>query len=421
MNLPLLRGIRARYQHSIYTSFDRNVYILLSYSLGKGLQLAIGAITINLYAYSLGYRSDFIGVLAGMPALGSFLFAVPAGVLSDRFGRKPMILISAILTPITLIGTGLSTNPVVLLSFGFLNGVTASMYWITQLPLLTESTRVEQRVQALSINTFLLLGIGSFGSLVGGSIPEFVGHLLGMSANSTIPLRWGVLSAGIIVAITSIPLVFLREPPKDRQQVREISEQHRASESSGWSIVWLFVALLIPDVIFTTGESSVIGLLQLFFRLRYHLEPGTIGFLFTFIGVAGGTAALIAPRLAGRWGKLRTATTMQYLSIPVMLLTGFAPVALLATVGELFRAFFRGIFEPIYSAFVMEQVSSRWRATLSGFYGVTWGVGYSVGSSLAGFLQVHSGLSTPFIVGAVCLMVSPSLLLLRFSHVPATS
>ncbi len=72
-------------------SLSRNIYLMLLYTLGKGLQLSIAALTINLYAYSLGYRQDFIGVLTGMPALGAFVAGVPMGLLADRLGRKPMI------------------------------------------------------------------------------------------------------------------------------------------------------------------------------------------------------------------------------------------------------------------------------------------------------------------------------------------
>jgi len=74
----------------------------------------------------------------------------------------------------------------------------------------------------------------------------------------------------------------------------------------------------------------------------------------------------------------------------------------------------RGLFEPTYAAFAMSRVSSRYRATLSGFYSVTWSIGYSIGPIAAGFLQQHVSLSAGFVVGPVCLMISASLLRLFF-------
>src|ERR1051326_3989209 len=46
-----------------WRGFGRNVWLLLIYTLGKGFQISIGAVTINLYVYSLGYKQDFVGWL----------------------------------------------------------------------------------------------------------------------------------------------------------------------------------------------------------------------------------------------------------------------------------------------------------------------------------------------------------------------
>src|SRR5438874_4745153 len=87
-----------------------NVYLLLLFTMGKGFQLSISTLTLNYYVHSLGYRPDFIGVFSAMPAIGALIGAVPAGMLSDRFGRKPVLLLTAILTPIFLVGCALVTS-----------------------------------------------------------------------------------------------------------------------------------------------------------------------------------------------------------------------------------------------------------------------------------------------------------------------
>jgi len=74
----------------------------------------------------------------------------------------------------------------------------------------------------------------------------------------------------------------------------------------------------------------------------------------------------------------------------------------------------RTLIEPVYSAFAMEQVSPRQRATLAGFYSVTWSIGFSVGPTIAGWLQANVSLSTSFVFGSCCLLLAPSLLLTFF-------
>src|SRR6185437_3929427 len=142
----------------------------------------------------------------------------------------------------------------------------------------------------------------------------------------------------------------------------------------------------------------------------FRLEPGGLGVVLTLAGLLGGAMALTAPRIVRRWGKLRTATTMQYLTAPVMLLTGFAPWLPLSASAEFSRIVLRGLFEPTYAAFAMERVSSRNRATLSGFYSVTWSLGFSIGPTLAGWLFQHVGSTPVFIVGAICLTSAATLL-----------
>jgi MFS family permease len=398
----------------------RNVYLLLFFTLGKGMQLTIAILTVNYYAYSLGYRPDFIGVFSAMPALGAMVGALPMGLLADRWGRKPVLVISAILTPLFLMALGLVTSAPLLLIFSLLQGLVSTAYWVTNLPLLTESTTEKQRVGVLALNSFLLLGIGALGNLLGGAIPEFVAHALQVSAASTIPLRWGVISAALFTLIFGLPLWFLQEPKRGirKQSEPEASTEQLvvetpAEESKKWP-VGLFIKLLIPDLLFTTGEGAVVALMQLYFVLRFHLLPGSLGVIFTISGLAGGIFSLTAPLFVRRWSKLRLITVVQYLSAPLMLLIGLAPTLPLAIGGEYARSFMRTLIEPVYAAFAMEQMESKYRATLAGFYSVTWSIGFSIGPTVAGWLQTNVNLSASFAFGALCLLVCPSLLLMFF-------
>lgn len=422
-----------------------NVYLLLFFTLGKGFQLTIATLNITYYAHSLGYKPDFIGLLSAMPALGSLVSSVPSGILADRLGRKPVLIGTAILTPLFLASVGLITSAPFLLIFSLMQGIVSSAYWVTNLPLLTESTTERQRVGVLALNSFLLLGIGSLGNLLGGAIPEFVAGILHVSAASTVPLRWGVLSAAMVTLVFGLPLWFLHEPKRgDRlSKAQSVASTTTATELAPAGIasatesatntarakktstpraakeklpVFLFAKLLIPDLLFTMGEGAVVALIQLYFVLRFHLLPGPLGIIFTISGIMGGIFSLTAPLFVNRWGKLPIITTVMYASAPLMILIGFAPTLPFAIGGEYTRSFMRTLIEPVYAAFAMEQVSDRYRATLSGFYGVTWSIGFSIGPSIAGWLQTNVSLSTAFIFGAICLTLSASLLLTFFGR-----
>jgi MFS family permease len=334
-----------------------------------------------------------------------------------------------------LAAVGLSTSAPAMLTASVLNGVLSSAYWVTILPILTESTDEDQQVGVLAINSFLLLGVGALGSLVGGVVPEIVGSILHQPALSPVPMRFGVLAAATVAFLPVLPLFTLDAfpSPTPAPQAATTSEGTSAKPATPVvtqsaivdpvgrrALVTLFVKLLLPDLLATTGEGTVVGLLQLYFLLRFHLQPGSLGALFTLAGLLGGATALNAPRIVRRWGKLRTATTMQYLSAPAMLLTGFAPILPVAAAGEFSRIVLRGLFDPTYAAFTMEQVSGRYRATLSGFYSVTWSLGFSIGPTLAGWLFQNIGATPTFIVGAGCLFAAATLLRIFFGRKPPT-
>ncbi len=449
------------WQKSSFTPFlhlPRNVYLLLFFTLGKGFQLTIATLTVNYYAYSLGYHPDFIGLFSAMPALGALVSAVPIGMLADRVGRKPVLIATALLTPTSLAAIALGTSAPWLLICALIQGFVSSAYWVSNLPLLTSNTTEKQRVGVFALNSFLLLGMGSLGNLLGGMIPEFVAGLLHVSAASTVPLRWGVLTAAFFTLVFGLPLWLLRDDQRSRRSPAQtppsvpaeteallaatpsresqatptpapvLIENQAPATSSPLPVqpvaasastrekfpILLFVQLLGSDLLFTTGEGAVVALIQLYFVLRFHLLPGQLGVIFTISGFVGGIFALTAPLFTRRWGKLRIITTVMLLSAPLMVLTGFAPTLPLAVGGEYLRSFMRTLIDPVYAAFEMEQVSDRYRGLLAGCYSVTWSIGYSIGPSVAGWLQTYVNLSAAFLFGACCLIASASMLLSFF-------
>jgi MFS family permease len=442
--------------------YDRNVYLILLFTLGKGLQLSIAGLVTALYAYSLGFDKRFVGILVGVPAMGSLLASIPTGLLADRLGRKPLILIGSLLNPISLVAIGLSTQAPALLAASFLNGMLSDAYWVTSLPILTESTRDDQRVGVLAANNFLMLGIGALGSLLAGRITVLVAGIVGVPAISTVPLRVGLLTAALATFLPTIPLFWLREsrpqsgrraavdpiaaaemPRPDTVMARETAvvlplpgtppgEAHAipgaeasdeadsevADPPTRAGVVALFTKLLVPDVLYVTGSGATLGLLTLYFTLNFRLDPAQLGAFLSVEGILGGATAFIAPRVVRRWGKLRTATTAQYLSVPVILGIGFAPAFPLAAGAEVTRNALRGLFDPTYAAFTMEQVSGRYRATLSGFYSVTWSVGFSAGSAAAGWLYQDISYGAAVTLSAVCIALAATLLRLWFGRKP---
>ncbi|HET9110509.1 MAG TPA: MFS transporter [Ktedonobacterales bacterium] len=417
----------------------RNVYLLLLFTLGKGVQLSIGQVTISLYAYSVGYKQDFVGLLVAVPAIGALLAAIPIGFLADRIPRKPLLLITGMLNPVALALIGLTTTAPLMLAASFANGVLSSAYWVTIIPMLTDAVEPRRRVSVMSFNSFLLLGVGALGGLLGGAIPEWVGALTGMAATAPVPLRWGVVAAAIAVLLPTIPLFWLtplsqRDAPTQPDTLAATPENGLSSAATVEAtesvpadhvirpslrpIPLLFVLLLVPDILYTAGEGAVVALEPLFFRLNFHISPALIGALVAAGGLLVGITALLAPSFVRRYGKLRVITLAQALSAPIALAIGYAPWFWLSAIAELLRNLLRGAFDPVYATFAMERVNARYRARLSAFYSLTWSIGFSAGAAASGWLQRNINLSIGFLLGATLLGIAPLWLTLAFGRDP---
>ena len=418
--------------------YDRNVYLLLLFTFGKGLQISIGQVSTNLYVYSLGYPKDFVGLVAAMPAIGALVAAVPIGLMADRIGRKPLLLVSGLLNPLALVGIALSTQPGPLLIASLANGFLSSAYWVTNLPMLTESVEEKQRVGVLALNSFLLLGVGSLGALIGGVVPEMVGGILNQAATSPVPLRFGVLAAAFVTFLPAIPLFWIREAPRSRVTVAALAAEGAELPPAAEPAV--LETSLTPE-----GNPYPVGRSEMTQALRQTADSRFPGDCRRGHGDRADSALLPAAlqpatrwpgrdpdggRAARRRGLADGATHREALGQTAHgdddavsqragdAGDGLAPVLALSASAEFSRIVLRGLFEPTYAAFALERVSSRNRATLSGFYSVTWSLGYSIGPTLAGWLQQYVSLSAPFVVGAICMISAATLLRFFFGTGP---
>ena len=91
--------------------FPRTIKVMLIVSIigSFGIRLVMGFISV--YAIDIiGLTNTQLGLVQTTGAVIATSLSFPGGILSDRFGRKPMILISRIVSPFTLLGITLSST-----------------------------------------------------------------------------------------------------------------------------------------------------------------------------------------------------------------------------------------------------------------------------------------------------------------------
>ena len=96
-------------------------------------------------------------------------------------------------------------------------------------------------------------------------------------------------------------------------------------------------------------SGAIIGFLPLFFTLRFGVEPGPLGAIFTLTGILGGITALSAPFFVRRLGHVRAiGSLMGGIAVCIALLVTM-PFLAGAVFCETARAGLRGTIDPIYT------------------------------------------------------------------------
>ena len=148
------------------------VYVpTLLLSLGQGVLIPI----LPLYAKSLGISFALVSVAIGASGIGTLLADLPAGVLLERLGRRPAMLFGCGSLALTCLLVPYLQNFPALVALQFVGGIGTALWGISRHVFLADSTRPEQRGQAIS--TFGGINrIGTFGGpAVGGIVADHFG------------------------------------------------------------------------------------------------------------------------------------------------------------------------------------------------------------------------------------------------------
>jgi MFS family permease len=132
----------------------------------------------TLYAETLPGATPFrIGLALGIYGLAQALLQIPFGTLSDRFGRKPMILIGLTIFVIGSFIAGFATSMPLLIVGRALQG--AGAVGSTILALMADLTREEQRTKSMAIAGITIGFSFSVAMLLGPILNQWmtVGHL----------------------------------------------------------------------------------------------------------------------------------------------------------------------------------------------------------------------------------------------------
>ncbi|MFJ2774106.1 MDR family MFS transporter [Streptomyces sp. NPDC087300] len=99
-----------------------------------------------------GYSASYAGLVAALHGLGGVVSSLGAGVMTDRLGRRPTLLIAQASTAVSVAVLGFMEHPVAIAGVAFLVGMASNASRPAVQAMMADIVRPEDRVRAFSLN-----------------------------------------------------------------------------------------------------------------------------------------------------------------------------------------------------------------------------------------------------------------------------
>ncbi|MFH8133669.1 MFS transporter [Pantoea osteomyelitidis] len=346
---------------------------------------------LTTYGMALqGASESLIGLAIGIYGLMQAIFQIPFGLLSDRIGRKPLIvggLLVFVLGSVVAAGTESIWGIILGRALQGSGAIAAAV-----MALLSDLTREQNRTKAMAF-----IGI-SFGitfaiAMVVGPV---VTHALGLHA-----LFWMIAllaSLGIIITLLVVPSaphhVLNRESGMVKGSIRLVLANPRLLKLN-LGILCLHI-LLMSSFVALPGQFEQAG-----FPAADHWKVYLITMLIAFAGVI---PFIIYAEVKRRMKRVFV-SCVSLILVAEIVLWGAGNHFWTLVVGVQLFFFAFNLMEAILPSLVSKESPAGYKGTAMGIYSTSQFLGVAIGGSLGGWVFGHFDAQTVFLVGAIVAVI----------------
>jgi DHA1 family tetracycline resistance protein-like MFS transporter len=338
-----------------------------------------------------------VGLLASTYSAAAFLAAPALGKLSDRLGRRPVLLASVLGSAVGYVLFGVGGALWVLFLSRLIDGFTGGNI-ATAMAYIADVTQPKERTKYFAFGG-IAFGLGFiFGPIIAGVLSGFSIAAPAFAA--------GALSFASFL----FGLIFLPEslPPE-----RRIKETLHLSQVNPFSIITEIgrlpnlTLLLTAIFLIYLAYSGLFSYITVYTLEHFSATPQNNSYLFLVVGVFQMLGqGVIVYRLTPHFGEKQTAVSGLILQAVAYPLFVFAPTFLflypLAMLSALGNAFTRPTLDALVANNVPPQEQGRAQGTTSGLYSLT----NILGPLLAGFAFVYISPESIFVGGGLLLALA---------------
>jgi MFS family permease len=387
--------------------FSRNARLFMVHVVGMDVIYGTWAVLFNLYLLAIGFDIAFIGLRILLASATRAVLAVPAGLISDRIGRKLSFILGDGLGAVMSLIAISTANSELLLVTAVIGGIFSALHGVAEPAFMAENSEDFERVHLFSVSSGTRTAAAIIGSALAGLVPLI---FAGAGEEAVVGLYRTVAYFGIGGWFASlIPAVMLRQTtapkPAPIQGLRSIFAGVKHPDR--------IFRLTAPEVLIGLGAGFTLPLMNVFFQQNLGSPAVEIGATFAAGEAFLVVGAFMAPVVAARLGKVRSVVFTRLLSIPFILLIAFSPdvagafgsVFTIAGLAYIARITFFNMASPVRSAFAMEILDPGERGTQVGIEMALTSALSGAAAYFGARLMDIGDYGTPFIIMAGCYFI----------------
>jgi multidrug resistance protein len=366
------------------------VLIMVINSLGFGIIVPL----IYPFTKQFGINAHTLGLLIASFSIAQFIATPILGSLSDRYGRKPILIICLVGTTISFILFAEARSALMLFAARILDGLTGGNISVAQ-AVISDSTTPQERTKA-----FGYLG-ASFG--VGFILGPLLGGVLSEISLAT-PFLFSAALAGLGAILTFFFLQETNTHIGENIQTKKILDFRRPFKSLRKPIIG--TAMLIGFLMAIAQFSMIIGF-QTFNVDVLKLSPLKIGLFFTGFGLVG-----IFMQLVGLPLFLKLIKTKQLILVISLCVTslslfsaGFTYTFIPFAACLLLYGLFNALRDPMLNSIISENTSPDEQGHVMGVNQSYLSIGQIIGPLIAGSISFYS-INYIFIAGSIFILIA---------------
>ncbi len=338
--------------------------------------------------------SDFDnGILFTVFSICQFISTPIIGRLSDKYGRRPMLLISIIGTALSFFMMAFAPSAIFLFLARALDGLTAGNFPVI-LAVISDSTKMDEKADAFGRIT----AASNFGFIFG----PIIGFLTS-GFGDTFPFFIAGLITMVAVALTAFYL------PETNKHMGEVQKGKLFDFGKMWHTLFdpnVGTTFIISLIFYLAFACSLVYGFSPFATNVLGLPQSQVSLLFTLFGVVGLiTQTFIVGRVTRKFGMKKAFSSSIFFTAVAFGIMAVSQSIPIFVVGLIILAFANSIAQTLIPTILSRETDEKSQGSVMGLNASYQSIGFIFGPIIGGAIATATSIPVTFVLGGLLVLI----------------